>query len=88
MRKTIRASALLLTLALSLAPLAGGDRVSSGAHRLAVRRLHLDDVRAEVGEDLRGQRAGDERGEVHHAESREEAGARGGAGARGWGRAV
>ena len=50
----------------ALAPLAGGHGVGRRAHGLALGRLDLDDVRAQVGQHLGGQRSGHEGREVEH----------------------
>ena len=54
----------------SSARLLGTDpRRPPGAGRVALGRLHLDDVRAEVGEEHRAQRAGKDRRAVGHDEA-------------------
>jgi hypothetical protein len=47
------------------------DDRALGAHRIALGWLDLDDVGAEVGEELRAERAGEDPGQVDDADARE-----------------
>ncbi len=56
----------------ALPALAGGDRIGGRPHRLTLGRFDLDHVGSQIGQHLRRERAGDESGEIHHADTRKQ----------------